>query len=79
MNFYQWLMDEKKLSKATASKYDLVIKNRISDWLPSYELPNNTIEFEALKRMIYTLDITKNGTGLVIICILPHLIIMEII
>lgn len=57
MDFYQWLIEEKGLSKATASKYDLVIKNRISDWLPSYEIPKNSVEFEALKQMIQSLDI----------------------
>lgn len=57
MEFYQWLIEEKKLSGATASKYDLVVKNRILEWLPSYELPQNSIEFEALKQTIYELDI----------------------
>ncbi len=57
MEFYQWLIDEKGLSPATASKYDLVIKNRISEWLPSYEMPQNSIEFEALKQIVYALDI----------------------
>lgn len=57
MDFYNWLLSGKGLSKATASKYHLVIKNRISEWLPSYELPKNSIEFEALKIMILSLDI----------------------
>ena len=57
MDFYNWLLSGKGLSKATASKYHLVIKNRISEWLPSYELPKNSIEFEALKLMILSLDI----------------------
>lgn len=52
MNFYHWLIQNKNLSKATALKYDLVIKNRINEWLPSYELPQNSIEFEALKQTI---------------------------
>lgn len=59
MDFYHWLMAEKRLSQATASKYALVIKNRMSEWLPSYQLPKNSIEFEALKQMIFTLDIYK--------------------
>lgn len=59
MEFEQWLLEEKGLSKATASKYTLVIKNRISDWLPSYQLSNNSIEFEALKQLIFSLDIYK--------------------
>ena len=57
MDFYNWLLSGKGLSKATAYKYHLVIKNRISEWLPSYELPKNSIEFEALKLMILSLDI----------------------
>lgn len=57
MGFYRWLVDDKRLSSSTASKYDLVIKNRILEWLPSYELPKNSIEFEALKQTIYGLDI----------------------
>lgn len=65
MSFYQWLIEEKKLSSSTASKYDLVIKNRILEWLPSYELPKNSIEFEALKQTIYELDIyqERNRVG----------------
>lgn len=65
MGFYQWLIEEKKLSSSTASKYDLVIKNRILEWLPSYELPKNSIEFEALKQTIYELDIyqERNRVG----------------
>ncbi|WP_227551515.1 hypothetical protein [Acinetobacter wanghuae] len=65
MDFYKWLLEEKRLSNATASKYDLVIRNRISDWLPSYEVPKNSIEFEALKLMIYSLEIyqERNRTG----------------
>jgi putative restriction endonuclease len=59
MDFYNWLIHDKKLSKATASKYTLVIQNRIIEWLPSYEIPNNSIEFEALKRVIFDLDIYK--------------------
>ena len=51
MNFYHWLIQNKNLSKATALKYDLVIKNRINEWLPSYELPQNSIEFEAFRFM----------------------------
>lgn len=31
----------------------------MSEWLPSYQLPKNSIEFEALKQMIFTLDIQK--------------------
>lgn len=60
MNFYHWLIQNKNLSKATALKYDLVIKNRINEWLPSYELPQNSIEFEALKQTIFTLDIYQD-------------------
>lgn len=65
MDFYQWLIYEKKLSKTTASKYNLVIKNRISEWLPSYEIPKNSIEFEALKQTIFSLEIyqERNRTG----------------
>lgn len=59
MDFYDWLIQEKKLSEATASKYNLVIKNRISEWMPSYEMPKNSIEFEALKLTIFDLDIYK--------------------
>lgn len=59
MSFYDWLIEIKKLSPASASKYNLVIKNRISDWLPSYEVPDNIIDFEALKRLIFSLDIYK--------------------
>ncbi len=59
MDFYTWLVNEKGLSTATASKYNLVIKNRISEWLPSYELPQNSIDFEALKQIIESLDIYK--------------------
>lgn len=59
MDFYNWLLSEKGLSKATASKYNLVIQNRISEWLPSYERPKNSIEFEALKLTIFDLDIYK--------------------
>ena len=59
MDFYDWLL-EKRLSQATASKYNLVIKNRISEWLPSYELPKNVIEFEALKELIVSLDIYQD-------------------
>ena len=57
MDFYTWLVNEKGLSTATASKYNLVIKNRISEWLPSYELPQNSIDFEAVKRIIESLNI----------------------
>ena len=57
MDFYQWLVSYKSLSKATASKYELVIKNRIREWLPSYELPKDSIEFEALKETIHDLEI----------------------
>lgn len=60
MDFYDWLLEKRKLSQATASKYNLVIKNRISEWLPSYELPKNVIEFEALKELIVSLDIYQN-------------------
>lgn len=65
MDFYHWLLLEKALSKATASKYNLVIKNRISEWLPSYEIPKNSIEFEALKLTIFDLDIyqERNRVG----------------
>lgn len=65
MCFYNWLIEQKGLSKATASKYNLVIKNRISEWLPSYEIPKNIIEFEALRQMIYSLDIyqERNQVG----------------
>lgn len=65
MSFYQWLVTEKKLSQASASKYNLVIQNRIREWLPSYEIPQNSIEFEALKQMILNLDIYKerNSVG----------------
>ena len=59
MDFYQWLIQEKGLSQATASKYNLVIQNRISEWLPSYERPANSIEFEALKLLILDLNIYK--------------------
>ena len=59
MDFYQWLINEKGLSTATASKYNLVIQNRISEWLPSYERPKNSIEFEALKLTIFDLEIYK--------------------
>ena len=59
MEFFKWLVESKGLSHATASKYNLVIKNRISDWLPSYEQPKNSVEFEALKRLIFDLDIYK--------------------
>ncbi len=59
MDFYNWLLSEKGLSKATASKYNLVIQNRISEWLPSYERPINSIEYEALKLTIFDLDIYK--------------------
>ena len=59
MEFYQWLVAEKKLSQASASKYNLVVQNRIREWLPSYEMPQNSIEFEALKQMIIDLDIYK--------------------
>ena len=59
MDFYHLLIDQKGLSKATASKYDLVIRNRIAEWLPSYEVPKNSIEFEALKQSIFSLDIYK--------------------
>ena len=43
----------------------MVIKNRILEWLPSYELPKNSIEFEALKQTIYELDIyqERNRVG----------------
>lgn len=65
MDFYDWLINVKKLSNASASKYDLVIRNRISDWLPSYEKPQNIIDFEALKQLIYSLDIyqERNRVG----------------
>ncbi len=65
MDFYTWLVNEKGLSTATASKYNLVIKNRISEWLPSYELPQNSIDFEAVKRIIESLNIYKerNSVG----------------
>lgn len=59
MDFYQWLVTEKKLSQASASKYNLVVQNRIREWLPSYEIPQNSIEFEALKQMILDLEIYK--------------------
>lgn len=59
MDFYHWLIEERRLSTATASKYVLVIQNRIGEWLPSYQLPKNSIEFDALKKMIFTLDIYK--------------------
>lgn len=59
MDFYKWLLEEKGLSPATASKYNLVIQNRISEWLPSYERPINSIEFEALKLTIFDLEIYK--------------------
>ena len=42
-----------------AGNYDN-IKNRINEWLPSYELPQNSIEFEALKQTIFTLDIYQD-------------------
>lgn len=65
MDFYQWLIKEKELSLATASKYNLVIQNRISEWLPSYEVPQNSIEFEALRRTIISLEIyqERNRVG----------------
>lgn len=65
MDFYTWLVNEKGLSTTTASKYNLVIKNRISEWLPSYELPQNSIDFEAVKRIIESLNIYKerNSVG----------------
>ena len=59
MEFYRWLIEKKNLSEATASKYDLVIRNRIVEWLPSYEIPKNSIEFEAIKLLIFSLDIYK--------------------
>ena len=59
MNFYQWLIDHQGLSRATATKYDLVIRNRIKEWLPSYIQPKDVIEFEALKRDIESLEIYK--------------------
>lgn len=65
MEFHKWLIEEKSLSQATASKYNLVIKNRILEWLPSYEIPKNSIEFEALKQTIFALDIyqERNRVG----------------
>jgi putative restriction endonuclease len=59
MNFYQWLIDNQGLSIATAKKYNLVIHNRIKEWLPSYEQPKDIIEFEVLKRDIESLEIYK--------------------
>ena len=59
MEFYNWLIEHKQLSEATAKKYDLVIRNRIVEWLPSYEIPKNSIEFEATKQLILSLDIYK--------------------
>ncbi len=65
MSFSQWLIENKNLSEATAQKYDLVIRNRIKEWLPSYELPQNYIDYEVLKRDIEDLDIYKerNSVG----------------
>lgn len=65
MEFYHWLIECKKLSEATATKYDLVIKNRIIEWLPSYEIPENSIQFEAIKRLIFSLEIyqERNRVG----------------
>lgn len=58
MDFYQWLIT-KGLSEYTAGRYTNVIYKNISEWLPSYEMPKNSIEFEALKQLIFVLDIYK--------------------
>ena len=57
MNFVNWLIHQKKISEYSAKRYSAVLEKRILEWLPSYELPKNSIEFEALKRMILSLDI----------------------
>ena len=57
MNFVNWLIHQKKISEYSAKRYSAVLEKKILEWLPSYELPKNSIEFEALKRMILSLDI----------------------
>ena len=56
MEFQRWLMDQGK-SDATAKKYASVIFNSIKKWLPSYEIPNDLIEFIALKQQLDELEI----------------------
>ena len=46
-----------KISEYSAKRYSVVLEKNFLEWLPSYELPKNSIEFEALKRMILSLDI----------------------
>lgn len=59
MDFYQWLINEKGLSEYSSKRYLSVIYKQIKDWLPSYEIPQNSIEFEALKLTIFDLEIYK--------------------
>ena len=56
MEFQRWLMDQGK-SDATAKKYASVIFNSIKKWLPSDEIPNDLIEFIALKQQLDELEI----------------------
>lgn len=56
MEFQRWLMEQGK-SDATAKKYASVIFNSIKKWLPSYEIPNDLIEFIALKQQLDELEI----------------------
>ncbi|WP_269913923.1 HNH endonuclease [Acinetobacter sp. HY1485] len=56
MEFQRWLIKQGK-SDATAKKYSSVIFNNIKKWLPSYEIPNDLIEFMALKQQLDELEI----------------------
>lgn len=65
MNFYNWLITNKNISAYTAKRYVAVIEKRINEWLPSYEIPRNIIDFEAIFELISSLDIynQRNKVG----------------
>lgn len=65
MDFYQWLINEKGLSEYSSKRYVAVINKQIKDWLPSFEIPKNSIEFEAFQRMVSNLNIYRERNKLV--------------
>lgn len=64
MDFYQWLINEKGLSEYSSKRYVAVINKQIKDWLPSFEIPKNSIEFEAFQRMVSNLNIYRERNKL---------------
>lgn len=68
MEFYQWLINERGLLEYSAKRYYRVIYKKIYEWLPSYDIPKNSIEFEAMKQMIFAMprykEINKTGNNM---------------